>query len=70
MASKISFVREYEYGAEKSYDIVYKSGRLFLCSESTMPKTVKSFIKNANTREVQYDKIYSREETIYYNEEK
>lgn len=70
MASKISFVREYEYSTEKSYDIMYKSGRLFMCSESTMPKTVKAFIENANVREVQYDKIYSVEEIIYYNEEK
>lgn len=65
MTSKISFVREFAMGTEKCYDVVYKSNRLFMCSESTMPKTVRSFINNAKNVTTQYDKVFKREEIIY-----
>lgn len=65
MTSKISFVREFDIGTEKCYDVVYKTNRLFMCSESTMSKTVRSFINNAKNVTTQYDKAFRREETIY-----
>lgn len=65
MTSKISFVREYDMGTEKCYDVLYESNKLFMYTDSKLPKSVKEFIEHASVRTVQYDKIFKREEIIY-----
>ena len=59
----MKFIREYKLYATTMYDIIYKSGRLRVCTAEELPKTAAKFIAKATPKR-QYDKFHG-EEIIY-----
>lgn len=64
----IKFIREYDFYGTLYYDVVYgKPGnpsRLRMYSKDDVPKTVQKWLEDKEG-EVQYNKVFEREETIY-----
>lgn len=64
--SKIKFVRMYKMYRENWYDVIYHSGRVCTYLEPDLPTTVEKFVESSTIREQQHDKMFNRDEMIYY----
>lgn len=63
---KIRFVRTYTMYRENWYEVIYCSGRIVTYTEPELPRTVYDFLASSKIQEEQHDKIYNRDEMLYY----
>lgn len=65
--SKIKFIRSYvsSWGSEL-FDVIYHSGRVCTMQKEDLPTTAKHFIESSIYQEQQHDRLFNRDETIYY----
>ena len=61
----IKFIREYDFYGTKIYDVIYKSNRCRIFTESSLLKTAREFIRSASLIMEQEDKTFHRIELIY-----
>lgn len=66
MKNKIKFVRTYTFYGDEMADIVYHSGRIYTIPVKEMPKTAAAFMAASVRIEEQYDRIFHRDETLYF----
>lgn len=66
MRGKIRFVREYTMYRENWYEVIYHSGRIVTYTEPELPATVVDFMFSSNIRREQYDKVFKRDEKLYF----
>lgn len=63
---KIRFVRMYKMYRENWYEVIYHSGRIVTYLEPDLPATVGAFVDSATIRRQQYDKVFKRDEMLYF----
>lgn len=63
---KIRFVRMYKMYRENWYEVIYRSGRIVTYTEPELPATVNAFVESSTIREQQHDKVFHRDEMLYY----
>lgn len=63
---KIRFVRMYKMYRENWYEVIYRSGRVVTYTEPELPATVNAFVESSTIREQQRDKVFHRDEMLYY----
>ena len=63
--AKIFRIRQYMWYDEEWYDIMYESGRLVSYPVESLPKTAQRWMVDKEW-DVQYDKLYKRNEVIYH----
>jgi len=63
---KIKFVRMYKMYRENWYEVVYHSGRVCTYLEGELPSTANKFVETSTVRKQQYDKVFHRDEMLYF----
>ena len=63
---KIKFVRMYKMYRENWYDVMYHSGRICTYLEGELPSTASKFVETSTIRRQQYDKVFHRDEMLYF----
>ena len=51
---------------ENWYEVIYHSGRIVTYTEPELPATVVDFMFSSNIRREQYDKVFKRDEKLYF----
>lgn len=63
---KIKFVRMYKMYRENWYDVIYNSGRVCTYPEPYLPSTVNAFVDTSAVRKQQFDRVFNRDEMLYF----